>query len=249
MWYFPEIPESSGWLIIKSLLLWHPGWQVNVWKSVWHGAIIQYWVEWKFYHKSCPSAILSLPGCRTRSTSVGCLPWPQTSTWRWTASPIITGVGGVRTTTSPPGEDETPFKSLKIPFFPLTSLYFHSTHFLSCLLCRHLHFAFFFLPLTLTLCRNFSPIMSAWHRCSFAPCRLSEYVDVDQLAAHYRFFRLISPHLCPPFSTLWLLFFLPSVIVFGTAGSEWKALKCSFLPIFYVAFVSAQLKIPYSGRQ
>lgn len=95
---------------------------------------------------------------------------------------------------------------------------------------------FFFLPLTLTLCRNFSPIMSAWHRCGFAPCRLSEYVDVDQLAAHYRFFRLISSHLCPPFSSLWLLFFLPSVIVFGTAGSEWKALKCSFLPTFYVAF-------------
>lgn len=132
-----------------------------------------------------------------------------------------------------------PLKSLKIPFFPLTSLYFHSTHFLSCLPRRHLHFAFFlffFLPLTLTLCRNFSPIMSAWHRCGFAPCRLSEYVDVDQLAAHYRFFRLISPHLCPPFSTLWLLFFLPSVIVFGTAGSEWKALKCFFLPTFYVAF-------------
>lgn len=144
MWYFPEIPESSGWLIIKSLLLWHPGWQVNVWKSVWHGAIVQHWVEWKLYHKSCPSAILSLPGCRTRSTSVGCLPWPQTSTWRWTASPTITGAGGVRTTTSPPGEDETPFKSLKIPFPPLTSLYFHSTHFLSCLPCRHLHFASFF---------------------------------------------------------------------------------------------------------
>lgn len=118
MWYFPEIPESSGWLIIKSLLLWHPGWQVNVWKSVWHGAIVQHWVEWKLYHTSCPSAILSLPGCRTRSTSVGCLPWPQTSTWRWTASPTITGAGGVRTTTSPPGEDETPFKSLKIPFSP-----------------------------------------------------------------------------------------------------------------------------------
>lgn len=48
---------------------------------------------------------VTLPGCRTHSILAGCLQWPQTSTWRWTASLTSTGAGAERTMTLLPGEE------------------------------------------------------------------------------------------------------------------------------------------------
>lgn len=251
MWHFPEIPESSGWLIIKSLLLWHPGWQVNVWKSVWHGAIVQHWVEWKLYHKSCPSAILSLPGCRTRSTSVGCLPWPQTSTWRWTASPTITGAGGVRTTTSPPGEDETPFKSLKIPFSPTDFALFSLNSFSLMLTVSSPPFCFFFFCLWHNwLCDAISH-PSCQRGTAAASLRVgsvsmltwtSWQLTTDSLGSSH----LISAHLSP-LSGFYFLCRLS--LCLAQQHRNGKHLNAPSFRPFMLRFVSAQLKIPYSGRQ
>lgn len=48
---------------------------------------------------------MTLPGCRTHSILVECQQWPQTSTWRWTASLTSTGAGAERTMTLLPGKE------------------------------------------------------------------------------------------------------------------------------------------------
>lgn len=88
---------------------------------------------------------------------------------------------------------------------------------------------FLLLCLTLILCCHFSLLASVWHCCEFASRRFSKYADVDQLAAHYRFFRLIMHHLRPPFSTFWLL-------------QNRNDFKTYSFPPFMLHFVSGHLK-------